>query len=198
MKKYRVLGVALLTVVLTLPLVSCTVSEDDESGSVVRIVSVDPVETALTPDLIQDVCNVDESSGDITYEAGLSNQYVTVTLKNDSTPNTATGSQTNSYVTLTDYKVTFTGLNMSVSLPAISVGGQSVGLESGGSGTMQVLVLDFATMEYITDHYRTVGHSDTLTLRADITIWGEDAFNTRVEAKGSFTMVVANYDRCSS
>jgi hypothetical protein len=63
---------------------------------------------------------------------------------------------------------------------------------------MTVLVLDFATMEYIRSHYPAVGNPEGLTLRATITIWGKDAFQADVQAIADVTLVLDNYDRCSS
>ena len=81
---------------------------------------------------------------------------------------------------------------------AATIGGQTVGLGPAGGGTMTLLVLDLATMEYIRSHYPSVGNPEALTLRATITIWGKDAFQADVQATADVTLVVDNYDRCST
>jgi hypothetical protein len=56
--------------------------------------------------------------------------------------------------------------------------------------------MDLPTLEYIRSHYPTVGVTEGLTLRAQITIWGKDAFQTDVQATADVTLVIENYDRC--
>jgi hypothetical protein len=90
------------------------------------------------------------------------------------------------------YRVDFTGLNMSVSIPSIDGGGQTVGIPQDGSASMDVLVMDAATLEYIRSHYPMVGNGESLTLRATITIWGEDAFKVTVQTEAQVTLVVNN------
>jgi hypothetical protein len=170
----------------------------EPSGSIIDVVDVTPNPTgAFTPDIYVSVCDVDDT-GKITYEDGLTNSYANVQMVNNNRPTTPSGESTNSYVTMSRYRVDFTGLNKSVSIPSIDGGGQTVGIEPGSSGTMTVLVLDFATMEYIRSHYPAVGNPESLTLRATITIWGKDAFQADVQAIAQATLVIDNYDRCSS
>lgn len=203
MNPYR--GVLLASAILlaALPLSGCGNALEggsSPSGSVIRLVSVAPA--TLEPDIYLSVCepgSIDPATGEVTpatYESGLTNTRVTVTMRNESRPNTPDGSSTNSYVTMSRYRVDFTGLNKTVSIPTIDGAAQSVGLPPEGVGTMEVLVVDFATLDYIRNHYPTIGYGESLTLRATITIWGEDAFKVRVSTQAQVTLVIDNYDRC--
>lgn len=200
MKRYR--GVAAAVMMLAaLPLLGCGNALEggsDPSGSVIRVVSVTPQGDAATPDLYLTQCTPpDEEAGTPgTYESGLTNQWVTVLLRNDSRPNTPEGQSTNSYVTMNRYRVDFAGLNKTVTIRSIDGGGFSVGIQPDQQGNVLVLVLDFATMDYIRARYPEIGTGEHLTLRAHITIWGEDAFRVPVAAEADFTMILDDYDRC--
>lgn len=188
----------------TLPLLSCGNALEggsEPSGSVIRLVSVTP--STLEPDIILSVCTPGSVSeeGVVTppdYESGLTNTRVAVAMLNQSRPNTPEGQSTNSYVTMSRYRVDFTGLNKTVSIPSIDGAAQSVGIAPDGSASMEVLVIDFETLEYIRSHYPTIGRGESLTLRATITIWGEDAFKVQVQTEqpAEVTLVIDNYDRC--
>jgi len=193
-----------LALFAALPLVACGNALEggsSPSGSYVRVVSINPNASTLdafTPDIFLTICSqtVDaEGNVTTTYEKGLHNNWVDVALVNDSAPNTPTGQSTNSYVTMTRYRVDFVGVNRTVSIPSIN-GAATLGLAPGQQGSMLVLVMGLDTLEYIRDNYPTVGNTDTLTLRAHITVWGEDAFQVPVSAEGEVTLVVDNYDRC--
>lgn len=168
----------------------------DPSGSIIRVVGVAPVPAgAFNPDIFLTVCDVDED-GVPTYEPGITNSYANVTLLNDERPNTPPNQQQNSFVTMSRYRVDFTGLNKTVQIPSIDGPAQTVGIAPGGTGVMTVLVMDLASLEYIRSHYPTIGNTESLTLRATITMWGEDAFGARVSATAEVTLVVDEYDRC--
>jgi hypothetical protein len=176
MKSYRAPLLASAIILAALPLIGCGNPLDggsSPSGSYIRVESVDP--RTLEPNIAENL-----------------NSYTTVTMRNESAPNTPEGSWTNSYVTMSRYRVDFTGLNMSVSIPSIDGGGQTVGIPQDGSAEMDVLVMDAATLEYIRSHYPTVGEGGSLTLRATITIWGEDAFKVTVQTQAQVTIVVSN------
>jgi hypothetical protein len=176
MKSYHAPRLASAILLATLPLFGCgnpLEGGSGPSGSYIRVESVDP--RTLEP-------NIAESA----------NSYTTVTMRNESAPNTPDGQWTNSYVTMSRYRVDFTGLNMSVSIPSIDGGGQTVGIPKDGSASMDVLVMDAATLEYIRSHYPTIGNGESLTLRATITIWGEDSFEVTVETEAQVTLVVNN------
>lgn len=190
--------VAILAVLLALPLFACGDPYEDgsePSGSVLRVMTVTSVGDAETPDLYLSACAPSET-GEFTYESGLTNAYVDVRLRNEDRPNTPAGQSTNSFVTMTRFRVDFTGLNRTVSLPSIDGGGSTVGIPPDSEGTMRVLVLDFATMDLIRARYPNIGNGESLTLRANITMWGEDAFGASVKAEALFTMAIDNYDRC--
>ncbi|HEY6000365.1 MAG TPA: hypothetical protein VI078_13840 [bacterium] len=167
----------------------------DPSGSIIRVVSVNPEPaTAFTPDIFVDVCDASADPPDT--EPGIPNSYATVEMLNESRPNTPTGKSTNSFVTMSRYRVDFTGINKTVNLPSLDGGGLSVGIAPDGTGTITVLVMDLPTLEYIRSHYPTIGTTEGLTLRADISIWGKDAFQADVKATAEVTLVIENYDRC--
>lgn len=171
----------------------------EPSGSIIRIVSVSPDPAdAFTPDIFIDVC--DANADPIVYEPGIPNSYAQIQMRNDSRPNTPSGQSTNSYVTMSRYRVDFTGLNKTVSIPSIDGGGQTVGIAPDGTGTMRVLVMDLPTLEYIRSHYSTIGTTEGLTLRATITAWGKDAFqaDVKTDPPADVTLVIENYDRCSN
>jgi len=112
----------------------------------------------------------------------------TVALTNESAPNAL--EPTNSRVELNRYRVEFTCTNRSgVSIPAIG-GAETVSLAAGAGGAMRVLVMDSSTIDYIRSNYPAVGNGDSLTLRATITIWGEDAFKVTVSVVAQTTFVV--------
>jgi hypothetical protein len=199
MKQYRAVLLASTMLVSTLPLLGCGNSLEGgsgPSGSYIRVQGVTP--TTLEPDIFLTTCSVDATTGIPTYEPGLTNSYATVTMVNQSAPNTPTGQVTNSYVTMNRYRVDFTGVSKSVSIPAINGAGQSVGIAQDGEGTMTVLVMDLDTLEYIRGHYATIGNGESLTLRATITIWGEDAFKVTVSTEAQITLVVDDYNRCGA
>ena len=193
----------LLVVMLAIALTAFTVScgnplegGSSPSGSIIRVTSVDPIDSALTPDIFLTVCEVDDETGEITFEPGLFNEYVTVNMLNESIPNTPEGSSTNSFVTMNRYRIDYAVLNMNGSIPSIDGAGFSVGMQPEQPAALQVLVLDLQTKEYIRSNFPRVGKEETMLLRADISVWGEDAFQVSVKAQASFTMSVTNYDNC--
>jgi len=168
----------------------------EPSGSIIRVVSVSPSPAdAFTPDVSLDICTQATDTAPAKYEiAPIS--YANVEMLNDNRPNTPEGQSTNSYVTMSRYRVDFTGINKTVKIPSLDGGGFTVGISPGGTGTMSVLVMDLPTLEYIRSHYPTIGKTEGLTLRATITIWGEDAFTAGVSTTADVTLVVEDYDRC--
>ena len=170
----------------------------DPSGSIIRVLSVSPDPAdAFTPDIIISECDTDDT-GQVTFEPGITNSYAQVQMLNDSRPNTPDGQATNSFVTMSRYRVDFTGINKTVSIPSLDGGGQTVGIVPDGTGTMTVLVMDLPTLEYIRSHYPSIGTTEGLTLRASITVWGKDAFQADVSASADTTLVIENYDRCAN
>ena len=171
----------------------------DPSGSIIRVVSVSPDPAdAFTPDIFVDICDATADPPDT--EPGITNSYAQVTMLNDNRPNTPDGQATNSFVTMSRYRVDFTGINKTVNIPSLDGGGQTVGIVPDGTGTMRVLVMDLPTLEYIRSHYPTIGTTEGLTLRATITIWGKDSFqaDVKTEPPAETTLVIENYDRCGN
>ncbi len=196
MKPYRgtLLAAALLLAVL--PLSGCGHDRNNGSGSYLRVTSVSP--SNFEPDLFLTICSFNETTGEPVFEANaVTNHYASLTINNQSAPTTPTGESTNSFVTLSHYRVRFTGVSRGISLPDINEGGWTVGIGEGASATMPIVVMDLATIEYIRRHYPSVGNTESLTLRATISVWGEDAFHTRVEAEAQVILVVSDYTTCS-
>lgn len=183
-----------------LPLAGCGNALDGGSSPSGSYITAEVAQDSIEPDIFLTVCSesIDEDTGVVTYEyeSGLTNTYVTVTLHNDSTPTTPEGSSTNNDVTMSRYRVDYTGLNKSVSIKSFDGAGSTVIVPKDGSATMTVNVMSLETLEYIRSHYPSIGSGQTLELRATVTIWGEDAFEVRVSTQVEVTLVVAEYDRC--
>lgn len=203
MNPYR--GKLLATAVLfaALPLFGCGDADNHEqnggSGSYLRVITISP--SNFEPDIIRTLCKttVDPTTGVVTdeYEANnVTNHYASVAIANQSAPTTPAGAITNSYVTLSHYRVRFTGVSQSVNIPDINEGGWSTGIEAGSTATMTVIVMDLNTLAFIRDHYWRSGK--TMTIRANITIWGKDAFGATVETEATVMLVVADYTTCSA
>lgn len=202
MKPYRGTLVAFAVVAVALPLFGCGNALEggsNPSGSYIRVQTVSP--TSFEPDLYRTACTATEdSNGDITYtyeSNAVTNHYATISLLNESAPNSPTGESTNSYVTMRRYTVSYTGVNKNVTIPNIEVGGATVGLAPGVPSSMTVIVIDLDTLEYIREHYRTIGNGESLTLRATITLYGEDAFKVTVSTQAEVTLVIDDYSTCS-
>jgi hypothetical protein len=178
MKKYRVLAVAVFSLVAALSLFGCD-SSDSPSGS--ELIVTEWTMENTTPDLS---CPLDSYYGE-------------VTLKNVSLPNAPADKPTNSRVQMTRYRVDFVGLNRTVEIPSINGAGLRLTIEPDGEGTMSIIVMDSATMQYIRNNYPSIGNPDPLTLRADITMWGEDAFGKDLWVSLSPNLVVDNYGGCA-
>jgi hypothetical protein len=206
MKRYRGISLALSALLATLPLLGCGNALEGgstPSGSIIHWVSAAPntdTKDAFTPDLYLTECSsTTDSSGNvtITYEKpGLHNNFVDVTLRNDSRPNTPTGQSTNSFVTMNRYRIDFTGINKSVSIPSIDGAGLGVGIAPDQTGIVSVIVMDLPTIFYIQSHYPSIGRGESLTLRATITIWGEDSFKVPVSVTQDVTLVADDYSHC--
>lgn len=177
MKKYRVMALAVFSLVAALSLAACD-SADSPSGT----------------ELIVTEWTMDDDTPDLSCP--LDTYYGEVTIKNVSLPNTPADQHTNSRVQMTRYRVDFVGLNRTVSLPSIDGAGLRLTIEPDGEGTMAVIVMDSATMQYIRNNYPSIGNPDPLTLRADITMWGEDAFGKDVWVSLSPNLIVDNYGGC--
>jgi len=175
MKPYRGALLASVLLLSIAPLFGCgntLTGGSNPSGSYIRVESISP--TQIEPDIWTNTSS-----------------YATVAMTNESAPNTPSGTTTNSRVTMNRYRVEFTALNMNGAyVPPIDGAGQTVGIPADSSGSMEVLVMDASTLEYIRSHYPSVGNGDNLRLRATITIWGVDSFNVTVSAVAQTTLVV--------
>jgi len=198
MKPYRGTLLACAVFLAALPLSSCVDTQNGGSGSYLRVQSITPLN--FEPDLFRTLCSTTvDTTGVVTavYETNnVKNHYASVSILNGSAPTTPTGESTSSFVTLNNYRVHFTGVSRGVSIPDIFEGGQTVGIAAGTSASMTVVVMDLNTIDYIRSHYRSIGNGESLTLRATITIWGEDSFNVKVSAEAQVTLVVDDYTTC--
>ena len=173
----------------------------DPSGSIIRVVSVNPDPAdAFTPDIFVDVCDADGRSARSLRAGDHQQLRPGADAQRQAGRTRRTGQATNSFVTMSRYRVDFTGINKTVSIPSLDGGGQTVGIAPDGTGTMRVLVMDLPTLEYIRSHYPTIGTTEGLTLRATITIWGKDSFqaDVKTDPPAETTLVIENYDRCSA
>ena len=192
MKQYRAVLLASTILAAALPLFGCGNALDGgsgPSGSYIRVSGVSP--SNFEPDIFLTFCTALAA-----FEANaVKNTYATVTLLNQSAPNSTT--PTSSFVTMNRYRVDFTGVSHNVTIPPINNGGQTVGIEADGSGVMTVLVMDLDTLEYIRSHYPTIGNGESLTLRATITMWGTDSFKVTVSPPpAEITLVIDDYTTC--
>jgi hypothetical protein len=195
MKPYR--GTLLATVVLlaALPLFGCGEAKNGGSGSYIRVQSITP--SNFEPDTFVTVCKVDLTTGELTLEPNhVTNQYAQVTLANQSAPTTPTGETTSSYVTMSHYRVHFTGVSKSVSLPDINEGGWSASIPADGTAVMTIVVMDLNTLFILRDRYAPEGSGEAVTVRATITMWGKDSFDNTVSTEAQVILVVADYVDC--
>ena len=196
MKPYRCWLLMSALLLAALPLTGCGNALEGGSSPSGSYVTAEVAQESIEPDLVLSVCSTDPDTGEITYEGGLTNTYATVTLYNDSTPNTPEGSSTNNDVTMSRYRVDYTGLNKTVTIKSFDGAGSTVKVPKDGSAEMLVNVMSLETLEYIRSHYPTVGtNGETLELRATITIWGKDVFDVTVSTEVDVTLVVGEYDR---
>lgn len=192
--------VAMLAIALTAFTVSCgnpLEGGSSPSGSIIRVVSVEGDDGGVVqPDLFITPCGVDEEGNPTDFEA-FTSEFVTVTLLNDSIPNTPQGSSTNSFVTMNRYRVDYSSLDSRIDIPSIDGGGFSVGLPPDSQAGVAIVVMDFTTLDKIRQLAPAASlNNDSFTVRADITIWGEDAFQVRVSVQASITLIITDYNNC--
>jgi hypothetical protein len=183
--------------IAALPLAGCGNALDGGSSPSGSYITAEFVQETLEPDIFLSICDVDPDTGEITYEPGLTNTYATLTFHNNSAPNTPAGESTNNDVTMSRYRVDYTGLNKSVSIKSFDGPGSTVIVPKDGTAQMIVNVLSLEALDYIRERYPTVGNGETLELTATITVWGKDPFDVDVQSnKIDTTLIVDNYDRC--
>lgn len=195
MKRHRGTLLASAILLSTLPLFGCSnplEGGSDPSGSYIRVVSVVP--GIVEQDIWLTLCDPGPPP---VFEPGITQGRTVVTLRNDPAPNSPPDNPTNSNVTMSLYRVQYTGINRAVTIPAFAVPGQSVGIVKNGTGTMSLLVMPYSVLDYIRTNYPTVGVSESLQLRATVTIEGKDAFDVDVSVQVEVTVTVEDYNRCA-
>jgi hypothetical protein len=160
----------------------------DPSGSVIRV--TDTTLDSGTQDLY--FCEGDEV-GYIT---------ATVSLRNDDRPNfedqITTADGTASFVTMNRYRIDYAVLNMSATLPGLDGAGFSFGMDPGATGDLTIFVITESILEHIRSNYPEVGNGQAMEVRADITIWGQDAFEVDVSAQATATFTVDDFNPCTT
>lgn len=190
MKPYRGSLIMSAILIAALPLAGCGNALDGGSSPSGTYITAEAAQETLEPDIFLTLC----PSGE--YEPGLFNTYATIVLHNASAPNTPTGESTNNDVTMSRYRVDWTGLSKTVSIKTFDGAASTVIVPKDGTAEMIVNVMPLETLEYIRNHYPTVGNSEGLELRATVTIWGEDPFDVTVQTKVEVTLSVNDYNGC--
>ena len=160
----------------------------DPSGSVIRI-----TDTTIEP-AIQDIFFCEGS--EVSYVVA------TINLRNDHRPNyedsLTTADGTASFVTISRYRVDYAVLNMSATLPGIDGAGFSFGMDPGATGDLTIQLVTESVLEHIRSNYPEVGNGQSMDVRADITVWGVDAFQVPVSAKATATFSIDDVGPCGS
>jgi hypothetical protein len=158
----------------------------EPSGSIIRVTDT----------------TVDTGLQDLYFCEGGAVNYITATilLRNDDRPNfedqLTTADGTASFVTMNRYRIDYAVLNMSATLPGIDGAGFSFGMDPGGTGTLTIAVITESVLEHIRSNYPEVGNGQAMEVRADITIWGQDAFQVQVSAQATATFTVDDFNPC--
>jgi hypothetical protein len=126
-----------------------------------------------------------------------------VTIQNDSRPNfedsPTTADGTNSKVTMYRYRIDYTVINMTATIPSLDGGG--IGgtvypddeLEYSG-----LLLITESQLEYIRSNYPDIGNGSSMNVRADVTFWGMDEFQVDVTVSYSATFMIDDFNPCGS
>jgi hypothetical protein len=160
----------------------------EPSGSVIRVTDT----------------TVDSGTQDLFFCEGQAVSYIvaTVSLRNDDRPNfedsPTTADGTASFVTMNRYRIDYAVLNMSATLPGIDGAGFSFGMDPGGTGDLTIFVITESVLEHIRSNYPEVGNGQAMEVRADITIWGQDAFQVDVSAQATATFTIDDFSPCTS
>lgn len=160
----------------------------EPSGSILRVMGV----------------TASSSEQDLFFCEGTQLTFATadVTIRNDSTPNFEPGplgpERTNSFVTMDRYRIDYAILNMSGTLPGLDGGGFTVGIDVDTTGTVTVLLITEPILEFIRSNFPTVGNGQAMVVRADITLWGKDAFLVDVSTRASVTLTIDDFNPCLS
>ena len=98
----------------------------------------------------------------------------------------------------TRYRIDYAVLNMSATLPGVDGAGFSFGMDPGGEGTLTTALVPESVLQHIRSNYPDVGNGRAMDVRADITIWGEDAFQVDVSAHATATVIIDDINPCST
>jgi hypothetical protein len=179
----------MLTVVLAALVGACgnpLEGGSEPSGSVIRV-----TDTTL-----------DSAIQDLFFCEGDAVSYIvaTISLRNDDRPNfedqITTADGTASFVTMNRYRIDYAVLNMSATLPGLDGAGFSFGMDPGAAGTLTIPVITESVLEHIRSNYPEVGNGQAMEVRADITIWGQDAFKVVVSAQATATFTIDDFNPC--
>jgi hypothetical protein len=126
-----------------------------------------------------------------------------VTINNDSRPNFEDNPNspdgTNSKVTMYRYRIDYTVINMTATIPSLDGGG--IGgtvypddeLEYKG-----LLLITESQLEYIRSNYPDIGNGSSMNVRADVTFWGKDEFQVDVTVNFSATFMIDDFAPCTT
>ena len=157
----------------------------EPSGSVLRVID-----------------NSSDAAQDIFFCAGDSVEYASMefTVENQSTPNSdespTTPDGTNSFVTLSQFVVNYTPVNVSGSIPGRE-GAFTIGVEENGTAEISMPIFTEPVLEYIRSNYPAVGNGQAMDVRVDVTFYGKDAFQVDVSVSASTTVTVDDFNPCS-
>lgn len=144
-------------------------------------------------------------SQDISFCEGEGVEYAqaSFTVRNESRPNfedsPTTADGTNSRVTLYRYRVDYTVLNFTGTVPSLDGAGIGGTIEPGGTAEIDgLLLISESQLDYIRGNYPAIGNGQSMNLRADVTIWGKDEFQVDVTVPFAATLVVDDFNPCSA
>jgi hypothetical protein len=126
-----------------------------------------------------------------------------VTIRNDSRPNFEDNPNspdgTNSRVTMYRYRIDYTVLNMTATIPSLDGAGISGTIDPNSSISYGDLVLiTESQLEYIRSNYPEIGNGKSMNVRADVTFWGKDEFQVDVTVPFSATFMIDDFNPCGS
>lgn len=142
---------------------------------------------------------------DIFFCEGQAVEYATfdVTISNDSRPNFDDNPNspdgTNSRVTMYRYRIDYTVINMTATIPSLD--GAGIGGTIDPDGTIaynDLLLVTESQLEYIRSNYPDIGNGSSMNVRADVTFWGKDEFQVDVTVSYSATFTIDDFNPCTS
>jgi hypothetical protein len=135
--------------------------------------------------------------------SGVSYAEFDVTIRNDSRPNFEDNPNspdgTNSRVTMYRYRIDYTVLNMTATIPSLDGGGIGGTIDPDGTiGYEDLLLITESQLEYIRSNYPDIGNGSSMNVRADVTFWGKDEFQVDVTVGYSTTFMIDDFNPCGS